>query len=422
MSRTNEDGGPRRDPWRRWALVSGTLVDPLRRSAVHGGILIEDGRIVAAGSDVRADGLSDTHLVDVAGMFVMPGLIDTHLHLSFDGGPRPIERFIADGVDAGFNDRLAAAALAALRSGVTTIRDLGGPDREIFDLRGALLRGAVQGPRLIASGRVLVRQGGHCHFIGRPTESGTSLSLAVRSQLDADADVIKVMVTGGVHTPGSSSADVYYQLNDLSAAAEVAHESGRQITGHATNPTGIERTIMAGFDSVQHGSALDGRLASRMAERGVRLVPTMGTHAAMAEHHRDPRIPAYVAAKAAQGSPGKTRALQAAIEAGVTIVAGTDGGVTFVGHDAMTGELRLLRQAGLSPMETLAAATSTAAVEVGLGDTIGCLATGYVADLIVLRGDPIADLNALDDPHMVISSGDIVASESGTRTAQVEAI
>lgn len=400
------------EPERRWALVGGHLVDPGRRSITPGGVLIEDGQIVGVGPEVRGDQLNGVSSVDVTGRFIVPGLVDTHVHLSFDGGPGPIERFLDDGIDSGFEDRLAGAAMVALRSGVTTVRDLGGPNREVFCLRDAILTGRVPGPRVIASGLVLAPPGGHCHFIARPASGGTALAAAIREQVDAGADVIKVMVTGGVHTPGSSSGDVYYELEDLRAAARIAHARGRRITGHATNPIGIERAVLAGFDSIQHGSALDARLAGRMAERGTSLVPTLGTHAAMAEHTGDPRIPGYVAAKAQVGSAGKARAVRAAIEAGVVIAAGTDAGVTFVGHGTLARELALLCEAGLDSMEALAAATSTAAVEVGLESQVGRLAPGCAADLIVLDRDPVADIRALAEPRIVICRGSIVAREA----------
>lgn len=400
---------------RRWALVGGTIIDPGQASVARGGILIDQGLIVGAGPDVHREGLGDIPVVDVAGRFVMPGLIDTHIHLAFDGGPRPIERFLDDGIDAGFVARLADFATTALRSGVTAIRDLGGPNEELFALRDRIERRGIDGPRLIAAGLVLAPPAGHCHFIGRLTD-GVDLARAAAVQLDEGADCIKVMVTGGVHTPGSSSADVYFGLDDLKSAAVVAHRAGRRITGHATNKNGIERAVLAGFDSVQHGSALDADLAAMMADHGVVLVPTLGTHAAMREHHGDPRIPSYVAAKSDQGIAGKARAFQAAVEAGVRIAAGTDGGVTFVGHGSLARELLLFRESGLGPMETLAAATSMASEEVGMADRIGRLTAGYAADILVLDADPLVDLHALDHPDLIIRGGAVVRAAMAARS------
>lgn len=378
----------------------------------RGGILIEDGQIIDVGPAIGRESLGGVRVVDVAGRWVMPGLIDTHIHLSFDGGPRPIERFLEDGVDPGFARRLAASAETALRSGTTTIRDLGGPDTELFELRDQIHDGRVPGARLVASGRVLAPPGGHCHFIALLTDHRTDLVSAARQQLDAGADCIKVMVTGGVHTPGSSSDHVYYTKEELRAAADLVHRDNRRITGHATNWIGIERAVLAGFDSIQHGSTVDARLADLAATRGVMLVPTLSTHAAMAEHRGDPSVPTYVAAKTEHGSAGKARACRAAIEAGVTIAAGTDGGVTFVPHDGVARELAILRESGLGPMETLAAATSVAATEVGLARHIGRLAPTYAADIIVLDGDPVADVHSLGHPHLVIAGGAALPRES----------
>lgn len=405
----------------RWALVGAELVDPATASVRHGGVLMESGRIVASGSDVRLDAIGETRVVDAAGRSVMPGLIDSHIHLAFDGGPRPIERFIEEGTDAGLPDRMADAAREALESGATTIRDLGGPNEASFDLRARTDHDPVLGPRLVAAGLVIAPPGGHCHFLARQTIDSADLTDAVGAQLDAGADCIKVMVTGGVHTPGASSSDVYYDLAGLAAAADLTHARGRRITGHATNTTGIELAILADFDSIQHGSALDDRLARMAAERGIILVPTIGTHAAMKEHLGDPRVPDYVAAGSECGSAGKLRAVRAAVAAGVLIAAGTDGGVTFIGHGALARELELLREQGLGAMATLAAATSIAAIEVGLAHRIGRIAVGYDADLIVLDGDPLVDLHALDRPVAVIQRG-VTGAPTATARAVAGAI
>lgn len=401
----NPGGNPSAPDNDRWALVGANLIDPATHSVRRGGVLIEGGLIVAAGPDVGPDAIGTAEVVAAAGRYVMPGLIDTHLHLAFDGGPRPVERYLEDGIDPGLPSRMADAARMALDSGATTIRDLGGPDGASFELRDRLLHDRLLGPRLVAAGLVVAPPGGHCHFIARLTADPTDLVDAVRAQLDAGADCIKVMVTGGVHTPGSSSADTYYDLAALAAAADLAHGRGRRITGHATNTTGIERAILAGFDSIQHGSALDDRLAGLAAARGLIVVPTLGTHAAMKEHLGDPGIPTYVAAAAERGSVGKVHAVRAAVTAGVSIAAGTDGGVTFVGHGALARELELLREQGLGAMATLAAATSIAAIEVDLADRIGRIAPGYDADLIVLERDPLVDIRALVRPVAVMRGG-----------------
>ncbi|MEJ7747950.1 MAG: amidohydrolase family protein [Candidatus Limnocylindrales bacterium] len=389
----------------RWALVGVELIDPATTSVRRGGVLIEGGLIIAAGPEVGPDAIGTTEAVARTGQFVMPGLIDTHIHLAFDGGPRPVERYLEDGIDPGLPGRMADAARAALESGATTIRDLGGPNEASFELRDRLLDDRLGGPRLVAAGLVVSPPGGHCHFIAQQTSDRIDLIEAVRSQLDAGADCIKVMVTGGVHTPGASGADVYYNQAALTAAADLVHARGRRITGHATNTAGIERAILAGFDSIQHGSTVDDRLARVAADHGIILVPTLSTHAAMEEHLGDPDIPAYVAAAAERGSAGKVRAARAAVAAGVSIAAGTDGGVTFVGHGALARELELLRDQGLGAMETLAAATSIAAVEVGLVDRIGRIAPGYEADLVVLERNPLADIRALVRPAAVIRAG-----------------
>jgi imidazolonepropionase-like amidohydrolase len=375
-----------------------------------------DGRIAASGADVGPDSIGDLPFVDVANRSVLPGLIDCHVHLTWSAQASPVATLIAERESpATLALRAAANAWAALQRGTTTVRDLGSPNEAIFPLRDAIANGVCRGPRIIAAGYVITTPSGHCHYVGRHATDPASARAAAVKQLSAGADVIKVMTSGGLHTPGSDPTSPQFSLAALREIAEVAHAAGRRATGHATCDAAAALAIEAGFDSIQHGSVLDPATARAMMRASVVLTATLDTRYFLNMHLDDPAIPEVLRARA-HATAARVGGFQAALEAGVTIAAGTDSGTTFVPHGALATEIRLLHEAGLPIRDALAAATSVAAREVGLPGSIGTLARGAFADLLVLNADPLQHVSALEDVALVIASGVPVSEHSDLST------
>lgn len=394
----------------RWALLNALLIDGDPRGyAGPGGVLLDGDRILASGPDIVRDAVGDVPTLDLAGQTLLPGLVDCHVHLSWSADATPVATLVEElASPERLAMRTAGNAFAALRRGTTTVRDLGDPDEVVFALREAVADGIVPGPRVLAAGRVITKPAGHCHFVGRHATDAESIRTAVATQLAGGADVVKIMTTGGVHTPGSDPRLVQYTHAELAGAVEVAHAAGRRITGHATCNAGVQVAVAAGLDSVQHGSALEPSTADAMAQAGVLLTPTLATRYFLDQHLDDPAIPYELTSKARSTAVGRQAAIEAALAAGVTIAAGTDSGTTFVPHGALPTEIRLLHQAGMSVRDAIAAATSVAAREVGLPGVIGTLAPGGQADLLVVDGDPLRDLEALERTALVIKAGVLV--------------
>jgi imidazolonepropionase-like amidohydrolase len=365
-----------------------------------------DGRIAASGPDVVPDSLGDVPRVDARHRTVLPGLIDCHVHLTWDAQASPVARLIEERASpTTLALRAGANALVALERGTTTVRDLGSPNEAIFPLRDAIARGVCRGPRILAAGYVITTPTGHCHFVGRHASDPDSAREAATAQLAAGADVIKVMTSGGLHTPGSDPASPQFSIAALRQMADVAHAAGRRVTGHATCDAAIAAALEAGFDSIQHGSNLEPATAASLARAHVGVTPTLDTRYFLNMHLDDPEVPEVIRTRARATSLSRTGAYQVALEAGVRVTAGTDSGTTFVPHGALATEIRLMHEGGLPVREAIAAATWTAANEVGLGGEIGTLAPGAAADLLVVNGDPLADITALEDVALVIVSG-----------------
>ncbi len=394
-------------------LQNVTVIDGSGRGAEASmDVMISEGRISALG---RSGSLSfehqDVEIYSMHGMTLLPGLIDCHVHIFADAGP---EGRINTGEPPGLALlRAAYHVRRTLEAGITTIRDLGGQEHMEFALRQAIAWGYCSGPRMVLAGKLLsMTSAGANAFRGmyREADGADEVRKAAREQLKAGADVIKVMATGAVMTPGEQPGASQFTFEEMSAAAEEAHKVGRKMAAHAHGSTGILTAVQAGADTIEHGSLLcdSPEAIHLMAERGVFLVPTLAT-GSMTTHGAE--IPLFMAENDRRLGDAPQRSVRAALDAGVPIAMGTDAGVPFVRHGDNAIELALMVEAGLSPMQSVVASTSNAALALGLQDEIGRIEVGKFADLLVIDGDPLADISVLtrrECIRMVMQNGCIV--------------
>src|SRR5579859_6072848 len=308
---------------RTWALVNANLIDgDAGGYAGHGGVLIEDGRITASGPQVARESIGELVYVDVGQRTVMPGLIDCHAHLTWNALASPVATLIEERASpVRLALRAAANARSALERGSTTVRDLGSPNEVIIPLRDAIRDGICRGPRIIAAGYVITTPTGHCHYVGVHASHPAEARAAVERQIGAGADVIKVMTSGGLHTPGSDPTSPQFPLESLRTIVEVAHAAGRRVTGHATCDAAIQLALAAGFDSIQHGTNLEPPTATALARRNIWITPTLDTRYFLDMRMDDPAVPEVIRTRAVAGAHTRSTAYQNALEAGVTVTA-----------------------------------------------------------------------------------------------------
>ncbi|MFM7783178.1 MAG: amidohydrolase family protein [Gammaproteobacteria bacterium] len=411
-----------------FALAAGPA--PAAATVVHAGRLLADpasGKVlerqsVLIGSDGRVIGVEagflrpeGARVVDAGDRFVLPGLIDSHVHLTSELGPTQL----LDNVQLTTADsalRGAGYAEKTLIAGFTTVADLGADNDSIFALRRAIAEGRVPGPRIVASGAAVTPDGGHGDANGYSphvidvlrSESACSgaddCSRVTRRQVQAGADLIKITATGGVLS--NTAAGVAQQLTDAEMAAIVgaAHAMGRRVTAHAHAAGGIAAALRAGVDSIEHGTYLDDAGIRLMKQSEAWLVPTMmaGWWVAQLADKGGVLTPAQ-AEKARLVGPELVAMVKRARAAGVRIAYGTDTGVSPHGMNAR--EFGLLVEAGYSPLETIRFATVDAAEHLQLTGTAGRIAPGYSADLVAVDGDPLKDVGTLMDMRLVIARG-----------------
>ena len=392
------------------------MTDPARPVAGPSTITVVDGRIqsVAAGLLPPPAG---ARLIDLANRTVLPGLIDAHVHLVGDSRA-PFWRGAVDTDD--YLTLLGAHnALVTLRAGFTTVRDLGSPGVTGFALRRAIDEGLIEGPRMLVAGEPLSTIGGHGDTAGfRPevnevlqghnTCTGADQCAArVREQARNGADVIKFMATGGVLSQGDRGLGQAFTDEEMRAIVSTAHSLGLKAAAHAHSDEGIAAAVRAGVDSIEHGTFASPATLQLMRQHGTTLVPTLMAFEGIRERLGTGVYTPRVEDKVRMTLQVVGRAARGAIQAGVPVVFGTDEGVYEHGLDA--GEFNLLvTEAGMTPQQAIAAATTGAAHLLGLDDEIGKIAPGYSADLIAVDGDPLADVRVLEHVGFVMARGHVV--------------
>ena len=364
-------------------------------------LLIEGERIVATG-DVQPPDRAD--VIDFGDATILPGLIDCHVHLADEGLP---DGTVRDGESVALRTlRMADHARRTLEAGLTSVRDVGGRDHIEFGVRDAARKGLIRAPRMTLAGKIVSQTTAGAQMwrgMYREADGAWDAVKAVREQVAAGADVIKLMATGAVLAPGHERPGAA-QLSavELRAIVEAAHGLGVPVAAHAHGIDGIRAAVDAGVDTIEHGTHLheDRAVARAMAKRGVFLVPTLKALAYIADPP-GPGIPDEIVAKARERRADRDATFRAAMEEGVPIAMGTDAATPFNRHGENAEELGLMVELGLTAGQSIASATSTAARAIHSAD-VGELAAGKYADLAIWDGDPLADIAVLRSPPRAV--------------------
>lgn len=373
-------------------------------------ILVEGDRISYVGPQRDSLDWSDGPTINLAGASVMPGFIDTHVHLRLAVESNPMSAMMQFESHAHF--QAALIAKATLDAGVTTARDLGGTDA---GYRNAIADGSIVGPRLHISVAVISPTGGHAdfHFANganpyasldqsvfmQVVDTDEQMRVAVRELVRSEADVIKVCTTGGVSSPSDTPHDLGTPEHQVAIAVEeTGRRQGQPITSHAQGAQGIIEAIKGGVSSVEHGYEIDDEGIALMLEHGTMLVPTLSA----ALRLPDPKkVPTFLYEKKVRWSATAREHITRAIAAGVKVALGTDAGICP--HGVNLKELGHLVDLGMDPVEALKAGTINAAELLRLEDHLGTLEAGKLADLVITHRDPLSEIHALADPNEIVA-------------------
>ncbi len=363
-------------------------------------VVIEDARISAVGADARIKIPSGAMVIEGEGLALLPGLIDCHVHYCLDAGPDSLRSLEQDDQTV-TAVKAAAHARATLEGGVTTVRDVGSRAHISISVTRAIRAGIIPGPRTLNAGLAICMTGGHAWFIGRQTDGRDDVVKAVQEQVQAGADVIKFIATGGVLTPGTSPGAAQLTPDELKAGVEEAARAGRRVAAHAHGAEGMKNAIRAGVHSIEHGTLLDDEAIELFLTHRTFLVPTLSAIQSGCEMGRQGGMPDYAVQKSMALGEEQKKTFRKAVQAGVRIAMGTDAGTPFNRHGRNAQELRRMVDFGMTPMQAVVAATASAAALLGLEQEIGTIEAGKQADLILVNGNPLDDIALLQEPANV---------------------
>lgn len=395
-------------------------------------IVIRDGK-VAEVRDGHVTPETGAQLVDLKDRFVLPGLIDMHVHLWGIGGDPIQDRLTAFNRDDADDMMWAVGnARTTLNAGFTTVRDLGANARGIRALREGVERGVIEGPTIVNAGMAISVSGGHAD----PTNGAAEVFAdalhqhqintcdgpddcrrAVRQQVALGAQVIKYMSTGGVLSNVSGGLGRAMTDDEMRAIVDTAHGLGRKVATHSHAAAGTKAAVAAGVDTVDHGTFLDDETIRAMKANGTWLVPTMMAPAAAVAFARKGALPPAVIPKAEEAAAVALASHSKAIAAGVKIAFGTDSGVSRHGDNGQ--EFALMVKAGMTPAQAIKAATLNAAEALGRSASIGSIEPGKDADIIAVSGSPLEDVTRLERVEFVMRRG--VVHKTGGKQARLMA-
>ncbi len=369
-------------------------------------LLIKDGTIgqIMPNSEIP----TDIPKIDGKGNYLIPGLIDLHVHIMWDGSINPVRTTETEGYEQ-MLIRAVSNCQQYIQNGITTVRDIGSIDDIAIHVAKAIKRGLIQGPNLIASGKTLTMTGGHDPFWARFVDGKEEALKGVREQIFKGAEVIKVSATGGVYgrTDGEEVGNAELSMEEQQVICHEAHKFGLKVASHAIGREGIYNSILAGVDTIEHGHYLDDELIHLMEERNVAWIPTLFVYKQIATAEG---IPEYARAKAIEIVNIHANAFRSYFNRNILIGAGSDAGSPCTSHKALLNELYTMYELVPDTKQILKTATINAGKI--LDRKVGQIQEGYKADLIILKNNPLIDLKYLEDIISVVYKGNILHIES----------
>ena len=402
-------------------LTNARVVDGSGAPALENATVVISGNLIQyVGASAQApQPQAGDRVVNLGGKTVMPGLFNVHVHLALR---LPFTERRIDQFTVGYRTMLIyRRALEAISSGTTTIRCVGEAHFADIDVRNAINKGVLAGPRILSAGAAMIPTGGHGHnsMSCRETDGVAGFRQLAREQLRAGADLLKICLTGGIGTQGEKPADKQMTDDEVTAVVEVAHAAHKIVASHTGGNNPIKDCVRLGVDCIEHGYQFDEEAAQMMAEAGTYLVPTLCVTQEL-DYMRRHGVQEWMLSKAKAAAAEHLASIRRAIAAGVLIGTGTD----LLPSDPVDGtvatirEVEILVEAGLSELEALRAATANSAKICGIEKTTGTIASGYQADLLVIDGKPDQNIRDLRKIQVVMKGGSIFRSDVSGLEAQ----
>lgn len=399
-------------------IQCGSILDVASGKLKSEQTIIISGNKIKSINDGYLNGKENDTIIDLRSKIVMPGFIDMHVHIEGESSPtRYVERFTKNPADVALQSTVYAKR--TLMAGFTTVRDLGGTGVNIA-LRNAINKGIVEGPRIFTAGKAIGTTGGHADptngvrndLMNDPgpkegvVNSPDDAKKAVRQRYKNGADCIKITATGGVMSVAKNGQNPQFTEEEIKAIVETAKDYGMLTAAHAHGDEGMQRAIRAGIKTIEHGTLMKEPTMDLMVKYNTFLVPTISAGKAAAAMADIPGyLPPIVAKKAKEIGPVSQKTFKKAFEKGVPIAFGTDAGVSPHGDNGK--EFRYMHEAGMPIIDAIRSATITNANLLGMGEELGQLKNGFIADIVAVDENPLSNVSALENVVFVMKEGKI---------------
>ncbi|MDT0558561.1 amidohydrolase family protein [Ichthyenterobacterium sp. W332] len=381
-------------------------------------IIVLDNKIVSVNDGYAKPESSNTTVIDLKSKTVLPGLIDMHVHIEHETNPkRYVQKYILNEADVAFNS--VKYANITLMSGFTTVRDLGGSGVNV-SLRNAINAGKINGPRIFTAEKAIATTGGHADptngakrsLTGNPGPKEGVINgvedakKAVRQRYKNGADCIKITATGGVLSEAKNGQNSQFTIEEIKAICETAKDYGFHVAAHAHGDEGMQRAILGGVKTIEHGTLMSAETMELMKEHDVYLVPTISAGKFVSEKAKiSGYYPELVVPKALEIGPKIQDMFARAYKADVSIAFGTDAAVFYHGDNGK--EFSYMVNAGMPAIEAIQSATITNAMLLGMEDTLGQIKEGFIADIVAVNEDPTQNISTLENVVFVMKEGKV---------------
>lgn len=377
-----------------------TLIDGQQDEPMQDAYLVFEGDTIIEVGTGSPPSIPGAEEVDATGQYVLPGFVDSHVHLVWDGSSHP-QSIIAQASQEEITLRAYRHAVQSLAEGITSMRDLSSPGQTVLQVRNAIRSGLLVGPTIVSSGPAICMTGGHVHYIGTEADGEDEVRKTTRLLLKQGVDCIKLMATGGIYTNGEQPGSPQLNLQEIRVAKEEAFHKNKKVAAHAQGLEGIENCLEAGIDTIEHGIFANEAALRRMITQETFLVPTI---IIMRNLAKSPHVPRWANEKVKHVLEPHFSMLEQAVRLGVTIAVGTDCGSPETPPSFYFDELLAMEEAGMTRMQVLHSATRIAAACCDLHDR-GVLTVGNKADVIMVSSNPLEDLNVLREKKRVWKDG-----------------
>ena len=392
-----------KDEQNMYLVLAGSILTGKDNKVIRSGaILIENNCIVYIGEKRNIPKINDKEIqiIDLTNFIVMPGLIDCHVHLAFDGSNSPVEH-MKQSSDKELFELMQKNAITLLDSGVTTVRDLGARSYLDMEIKRMINNNEISGPNLLTSNRPITSIDGHCWFMGGECKDIHDIKNIIEDHVSHEADWIKIMASGGGLTEGTAMWEDQFSLQELTFTVEEAHKKNKRIAAHAHGTTSIKNVVKSNVDTIEHctwvtkeGYLYNEEATQQIIEKNIYVCPTINTKWKKNEKRKRERIPQ----------------LKEMYQKGVKFITGTDAGISNVPHSDYVDGMEAMQEMGMKNEEIIFASTLLAAKGLGIGEITGSLEVGKRADLIAVQDNPYNNLSTLHRIEWIMVSGQIYKS------------